>query len=191
MDQDDDDGSLRVLARHHNIHARAEWKVDQCRHEAGDVDRIIIGKSWPTCQFRGDQVRAHNQSQDRQRARPRRSRDAVRPRRRGDRMKMLIAAVHEPVAGPTLPTWALQQVGSYLGYSGRVPSGQCGHRSPEERHRAPMMTDDGLSRSGGVNTAREFGLPARSGHGFAPLYLRFGASFRGVRQEGRLAGQFR
>jgi len=69
VDQDDDDGSLRVLARHHNIHARAERKVDQCLHEAGDVDRIIIGKGWPTCQFRGDQVRADNRSQDRQRAR--------------------------------------------------------------------------------------------------------------------------
>jgi hypothetical protein len=24
--------------------------------------------------------------------------------------------------GPTLPTWALQQVGSYLGYTGRDPN---------------------------------------------------------------------
>jgi len=24
--------------------------------------------------------------------------------------------------GPTLPIWALQQVGSYLGYSGRLPT---------------------------------------------------------------------
>jgi hypothetical protein len=80
VDQNVDD--LRVLAPYHNIHARAERKVDQCRDEAGDVDRIIIGRSWPTCQFRGDKVRAHNQSQDRQRARPRRSREAVRPRRR-------------------------------------------------------------------------------------------------------------
>jgi hypothetical protein len=54
VDKNVDDGSLRALARHHNIHARSEWKVDQCRHEAGDVDRIIIGRSWPTCKFRAD-----------------------------------------------------------------------------------------------------------------------------------------
>jgi hypothetical protein len=30
----------------------------------------------------------------------------------------LFAAVHESAIGPRLPTWALQQVGSYLGYTG-------------------------------------------------------------------------
>jgi hypothetical protein len=30
-----------------------------------------------------------------------------------------VAALQESVHGPILPTWALQQVGSYLGYTGR------------------------------------------------------------------------
>jgi hypothetical protein len=29
------------------------------------------------------------------------------------------AAAHESVCGPVLPTWALPQIGSYLGHSGR------------------------------------------------------------------------
>ena len=44
-------------------------------------------RSRPTCRCRADQVRAGDQPQDGQGARPRSPADAARPRRRGDRMR--------------------------------------------------------------------------------------------------------
>src|SRR5262249_31935664 len=46
-----------------------------------------------------DQVRAGDQSKDRQRARPRSAGDVARPRRRGDRIALFVAAVHESAFG--------------------------------------------------------------------------------------------
>ena len=38
------------------------------------------------------------------------------------RVKKTLANREPSTHGPTLPTWALQQVGSYLGYTGRDPN---------------------------------------------------------------------
>src|SRR5262245_40085281 len=46
-----------------------------------------------------DQIRSRHQSNHREGARHRGAADAARPRRRGDRMKMLFAAVHESASG--------------------------------------------------------------------------------------------
>ena len=51
-------------------------------------------RSQPICRSSADQIRARDQPQNRQSARARRAAAAARPRRRGDRIAMLFAAVH-------------------------------------------------------------------------------------------------
>jgi len=50
--------------------------------------------------------------------------------------------------GPTLPTWALHQVGSFLGYTGRTPN------VAAKAARDPQQTSGRDSQSGYVFSAR-------------------------------------
>jgi putative ABC transport system substrate-binding protein len=61
--------------------------IDQYRRSATYVDRIAAGTG-------ADQVRACDQPQDRQGTRPHRAAVTTRPRRRGDRITIILAAVH-------------------------------------------------------------------------------------------------
>ena len=67
----------------------AAWRQDSARGEAGRYP----GRA-------ADQVRSRHQSYDSQGPRSHRTAVAARPSRRGDRIKLLFAALHESVNGP-------------------------------------------------------------------------------------------
>jgi hypothetical protein len=77
-------------------------RIDQYRRAAGYVDRILRGRQARRPAGAGaDEIRAGNQHENRQGARPRRPAHAARPRRRGDRVTPLFAALHMSPYGTT------------------------------------------------------------------------------------------